>query len=107
MRDRFHEDAEFLLEEALRKHLSISTSHNPTERQAADAGALMAVGPASLLRGRQLNELAVEPPDILPGHAGAGALVIVHPLGLTYIVLPLAKQTQWFTVRRLRIDRLF
>ena len=36
-----------------------------------------------------------------------GALVIVHPLGLTYIVVPLAKQTQWFTVRRLRIDRLF
>ena len=36
-----------------------------------------------------------------------GALVIVHSLGLTYIVLPLVKQTVWFTVRRMRIDRLF
>jgi hypothetical protein len=36
-----------------------------------------------------------------------GALVIVHSLGLTYIVIPLVKQTLWFTVRRLRIDRLF
>ena len=36
-----------------------------------------------------------------------GAFVIVHSLGLTYIVLPLVKQTLWFTVKRLRIDRLF
>ena len=74
MRERFHEDAEFLLEEALRKHVSICATNIPKARQAADAGALVAVGPAGILRGRQPDELAVKPPGFLPGHAGAGGV---------------------------------
>ena len=72
VRDRFHEDAEFLLEEALRKHVSRRIRGDiSTARQVADTGALVALGSAGILRGRQPDELAVEPPCFLPGHAGA------------------------------------
>jgi len=109
VRDRFHEDAEFLLEEALRKHVRsifrgyLSIQHDKLQTQVPWwLWALLAFFAADNLMSWLSSPLVFYPAMLV-----LGALVIVHSLGLTYIVLPLVKQTVWFTVRRMRIDRLF
>ena len=69
MRDKFHEDSDFLLEDALRKHVrSLKVDFYILERADHKVfGTLVDMGPNGLLCSRQCDLMAIHTSSILPG----------------------------------------